>query len=799
MSQAYSRVHRRVDRGHARSTQQTLPYRLNGYRSSHHGLVSVERRNGPGGHLRPRYERVTGKPLSSSLPLYPLDMSPLLALSEDHLDQQGILCFANPAASNNTLSSIYHPSNIAQYALAHWNAYLLKGHEAHREAFLQQVDWLLTHEVHRSGDVGVWPVPFAVPEYYAPHPWASASVQGYVISALIRAYQLTGSELFLQATRRAVGAFRLDILDGGVAAPIGEDGIFFEEVAVYPAAHILNGCILALLGLYDYVAVTQDGRVDLLIERCLSTLHTLLNYFDTGYWSRYDLLSARPVSEFYHTLHITLLRILGSYTGCEHCLALAARWERYAHNPLCYLRYWLVSHLMNWWNEKFKPWLRVRLFGSFETMQAAHPSSPRRVCVPLPSLPDAERIHDTLVSVSRVMEPQWQMSYLIQHVGKVGKVNPTAQQPAAKQPGTRFHPWHFPGILLYCWHGGLHLFHLLRQGERYHLLLPQDGIVCAAFAGLLGKLVGARVVCMDSGSLLWCRNQAAGKQHTTQPASTAPCSWPDALFYRPSLRLLAAIASHCCDQFLLANDEVAEIYRLHLKVRPDRILQAGLLVDMTRFAAQDQKAKLRLRIGRGLSPGLVLIALAHRPTLSKDVRSDMRIALGGVVQALRALPPHVRTRVRVLIATEQTTHAQVMSEILRYRLTDVCWLWGEAGSEEATQLFSMADIFLSIGSRGADDMLTVLEAMAAGCAVVATRTSPSNTKLLAEGRGIGVLPDSPTEIGIALADLCKDLDLCRHMGRKAREYVARHHSIQMLQRNLLRASFFAPSLPSNTL
>lgn len=797
MSQAYRRVY-------ARSTQQTLPYKLNGHRSSRNGLLSVARRNEPTEHPRPRYERVMAKPLLSSLPLYPLDMSPLLVLSVGHLDQQGILCFVNPTASTNMFSSIYHPSNIAQYALAHWNAYLLKANEAHRDAFLLQVDWLLAHEVRLSNDVGLWPVPFAVPEYYAPHTWASASVQGYVISALIRAYQLTGSEPFLQTARRAVGAFRLDILDGGVAAPIGEDGIFFEEVAVYPAAHILNGCFLALFGLYDYVSVTQDGRIDLLIERCLTTLHSLLDYFDTGYWSRYDLLSGHPASEFYHTLHITLLGILGRYTGCEHCLALAARWERYAHNPLCYQRYLLVSRLIDWWDGKFKPWLRILLFGSFETSQAAHLASPRRVCVPLPSLPDADRIRDTLIAVSRVMEPQWQMSYLIQHVGKAGKTNSTAKQSSANQPGTRFHPWRFPGILLYCWHGGLHLFHLLRQGEAYHLLLPQDGIVCAAFAGLLGKLLGVRVVCMDSGSLLWRGNQTAGKRPITEHASTTPCSWfercfawPHALFYRPSVRLLASLAVHCCDQFLLSSDEAAEIYRLHLKVRPDRILQAGLLVDMTRFTALDQKAKLRMRIGHGLSPGLVLIALTHRPSPYKDARSDMRIALGGVVQALRALPPYVRVRVRLLIAAEQSTHAQLMSEIMRYRLQDACLFWGEAGSVEVTQLFSMADIFLSVGSHGADYMFTVLEAMAAGCAVVATRTSLSNSKLLAEGRGIGILPDSPTEIGIALADLCKDLDLCRHMGRKAREYIARHHSIQMLQRNLLRASFFSPSLPAH--
>jgi glycosyltransferase involved in cell wall biosynthesis len=784
MSRAYNRLH-------TRSTQQTVPNALDGQRSSLNGSAGTERRQGTIGSRRPRYGRMTEKALLNALPLYPLDMSPLLVLSEGHLDQQGVLRFTCPTTSSDTLSCIYHPSNIAQYALAHWNAYLLTGKEKHRDAFLLQVDWLLDHEVRLSSDVGVWPVPFAVPEYYAPSAWASASVQGYVVSALTRAYQLTGSEQFLQAARRAVGAFQRDILDGGIAAPVGEDGLFFEEVAVYPAAHILNGCLLALLGLHDYVSVTQDGRVEELMERGVNTLHLMLSYFDTGYWSRYDLSSGRLASRFYHTLHVTLLGIWGHYTGCDYCLALAARWEGYAHNPLCSLRSWLVSRVMSWWDGKLKPWLRARLFGPRAT---THGSLPRRVCVPLPLLPDADHIRDTLIVVAHVMKQQWRMSYLIQHPTK---------QPEARRPDIRFHPWRFPGILLYCWHGGLHLFRLLRQGEGYHLLLPQDGLVCAAFAGLLGKLAGARVVCMDSGSMRWSESQKQNIQTRAKQAWTTPRSWyrrclawPGALPYRLALHLLAAIAARSCDQFLLASDELTEIYRLHLNMRPDRILRSGLLVDMTRFATLDQRATLRLRIGRGLSPGAVLIALVHRSSNYKDIRTNMRIALDGVAQALSTLPPEMRTRIRVLIAEEKGVHAQVMREIIRYRLKEICWLWGEARAEEVTQLLSMADIFLSVGSGGRDDMITVLEAMAAGCAVVVTRNSLSDTRLLAEGRGIGVLPDSSTEIGIALADLCKDLDLCHHMGRNAREYVARYHSIQMLQRNLLRASFFAPTLPT---
>ena len=90
--------------------------------------------------------------------------------------------------------------------------------------------------------------------------------------------------------------------------------------------------------------------------------------------------------------------------------------------------------------------------------------------------------------------------------------------------------------------------------------------------------------------------------------------------------------------------------------------------------------------------------------------------------------------------------------------------------------------------------MAVLEAMAAGCAVIASTTPQSNARLLAEGRGIAIRPNDASEIGNALVRLCSNLELCSQMGDMAREYVATYHNTHMLQRTLLRASFFAPKI-----
>jgi D-glucuronyl C5-epimerase C-terminus len=280
----------------------------------------------------------------SELPPYPLDMWFPLVLPHGTLDEVGVP-YNTPT---EVYPGTYHPTTIAQYALAHWNAYLASRDEKHRKAFMIQARWLVGHESRLADDAGGWPIPFAVHDYSAPKQWLSALTQGHGISVLVRAYRLTGEDVFLQVARRAVRTFELDIQVGGVSTSLDGEGVFFEEVAVYPAAHILNGYLLGLVGLYDYVALTGDIQINELILRSLATLHTLIDGFDTGYWSRYDLLFKHLSSRYYHTLHVMLLEILAQYSGCDHCAALASRWDRYQHSLRCRLCYFIVSRTVRY-------------------------------------------------------------------------------------------------------------------------------------------------------------------------------------------------------------------------------------------------------------------------------------------------------------------------------------------------------------------------------------------------------------------------------------------------------------------
>jgi hypothetical protein len=261
---------------------------------------------------------------------FPIEMRSLLDLPHGPLDEDGVPYFI-PTKEEAFATEGYHPTYIAQYALARWNEYLRTKKEEPLKAFLTQAQWFVAHETRIADGVGGWPLQFPCYDFYATGSWLSALTQGGIVAVMVRAYLMTGEENFLQVARRALKTFELDILEGGVSAKIGEHGIFFEEVAVYPAAHILNGYILSLFGLYDYVFLTNDKHIAQLIQRSIDTLHTLLDQYDLGYGTRYDLLLRGHTNPFYHNLHVLLLAALAQYSGCQHCTALAERWATYEH------------------------------------------------------------------------------------------------------------------------------------------------------------------------------------------------------------------------------------------------------------------------------------------------------------------------------------------------------------------------------------------------------------------------------------------------------------------------------------
>jgi hypothetical protein len=156
---------------------------------------------------------------------------------------------------------------------------------------LAALKWLEAHASKvNNGNALIWLYQFdnAYNDIEIKSPWASAYGQAMVIEAFIKAYKDTGDLKYRDLALRAAKVFGVPISDGGLYSRLGKD-IFFEEVPIEPAPHILNGHMLSTITLLKVARMFQDSAAEKLARAGIMTLHRHLSKYDLGYWSRYDL------------------------------------------------------------------------------------------------------------------------------------------------------------------------------------------------------------------------------------------------------------------------------------------------------------------------------------------------------------------------------------------------------------------------------------------------------------------------------------------------------------------------------
>lgn len=205
----------------------------------------------------------------------------------------------------------YHPVLIASHALRLYDTYKFSGEQDVGERFLQNAEWLARNLQPWHGG-WAWLYELPNPAFGATEQWISGMAQGLCIAVLAQAEALTGDVQFLDAARRAMDVFEMELQEGGVRTLLPEGGWWYEEVAApdVESSLILNGNIYALMGLGYYADLTGDSRARNLYEKGLDGVLELLPDFDGFYSSRYCLGPAhefRPAGEFYNLVHVQQL------------------------------------------------------------------------------------------------------------------------------------------------------------------------------------------------------------------------------------------------------------------------------------------------------------------------------------------------------------------------------------------------------------------------------------------------------------------------------------------------------------
>ncbi|MCK9538950.1 glycosyltransferase [Dokdonella sp.] len=214
---------------------------------------------------------------------------------------------------------------------------------------------------------------------------------------------------------------------------------------------------------------------------------------------------------------------------------------------------------------------------------------------------------------------------------------------------------------------------------------------------------------------------------------------------------------------------VADYLRAQIGAHPPQFVIANAVDPPAPLAAAEREA-LRLALGAQADRPLALFVgrLAHQ--------KNVELLLG----ALAALAPAQRPQ--VALAGSGPLRADLEAQSRELGLERVVRFLGER--RDAPALMQAADL-LVLPSRDEGLSNVVIEAMAAGCPVLATRVG-GNPELI-EDQVSGILFDSGdgVALGAALAELCADAPRRQAMGEAARARVADRYSPERLARETL--------------
>jgi hypothetical protein len=290
--------------------------------------------------------------------IYGDDDRPDLATIRARLDPDGV--YTSPRDTQWTDPRLRHKVVVVAQIALDMHDQLLDHPSPELEAiFRRQLEWLMHDAIYVLPDsTPVWPEYFPSPRAGLHTRWIGALTHGQAISLLVRAAEYTGDSTYAVWARRAVRAFTGGNLPIVWHGPAGE--IFLEEYPCDPPSHVLNGCLLAWLGLWDYARYSGDPAVRDFALRALASIEaTLPRYAVPGGslrgWTRYDAHQRRPTSPGYQEVHAAVAETLHRMFPDDPTWGEYARiWREAANRP--WLRTEVFLHVL--WDR-----IRVRLTG----------------------------------------------------------------------------------------------------------------------------------------------------------------------------------------------------------------------------------------------------------------------------------------------------------------------------------------------------------------------------------------------------------------------------------------------------
>ncbi len=218
---------------------------------------------------------------------------------------------------------------VAIWGIFCLQSYLKNKSEKWLRKTYKQADWLIKN-VSRDNKRGCFwahDYPWVEDGILLTPPWISAMGHGMALSLLSRVYRLKNDERYIEDFENILNLFETEVRDGGVKSK-REGLVFYEEYhGTNDSVRILDGFLVALLGLYDAFKYTNSSRAKILFDEGINTLTRQISIWNfNNLWSWY--YPGKKLSDrMYNKFNFCLLLSLYDITREEAFKGAADRWS----------------------------------------------------------------------------------------------------------------------------------------------------------------------------------------------------------------------------------------------------------------------------------------------------------------------------------------------------------------------------------------------------------------------------------------------------------------------------------------
>jgi heparosan-N-sulfate-glucuronate 5-epimerase len=261
--------------------------------------------------------------------LYEWVMQKPMVYDISQTDEKGI-----PFLIEGKIGKQRNPMTICNKALSYYEKGMA-GDTGQFNFFLNCADWL-ADSLHHEKEFSVLSYNYNWPIYNMVSPWRSGLANGVALQVFIKAHTFTKNKKYLDAGKKLLNSFYVEVNDGGVSYKTDTSGWWFEEYADEGGvvSRVLNGHMFALVGIHEYYEYTKDTSANYLFVQGIKSLKNDLAKYDqengpSFYDSRGKLTNIK-----YHAIHVDLLDQLFAITGEPVFKFYADKWRLYKHPSL---------------------------------------------------------------------------------------------------------------------------------------------------------------------------------------------------------------------------------------------------------------------------------------------------------------------------------------------------------------------------------------------------------------------------------------------------------------------------------